>query len=266
MADQLLQLKEATKRLRPHRRRYLGVQPIEVGSIIGTDSRDGDFDREFRALRPELRERLRRVGEAFPDGGLPPITVEKLGDAYFVIDGHHRVALARQRGALAIDADVTELTARWHLSANADRSELVHAEQERLFMTESGLADVTPDVRIRFTRPVGYRQLLEAVKVHGYQLMLEAPHRLGRGQIALDWYSHVYLPAADALDGETLAGACPEATISDRFLWLVEQGRERSVEQGPRQVPELVRLIQEHAPARERARKLSRPSLRRRET
>src|SRR5215831_3284510 len=115
MADELLQLNEATDRLRPHRRRYLGVRPIQVGNIIGTDSRDGDFDREFRALKPELQERLRRVGEAFRDGDLPPITVEKLGDAYFVIDGHHRVALARQRGVLAIDADVTELTARWHL-------------------------------------------------------------------------------------------------------------------------------------------------------
>src|SRR5512133_873756 len=129
MAGQLLPLKDATDRLRPSRRRYLGARPIEVERIIGTDSRDGDFDREFRALKPHLRERRRALAAAFPHGDFPPIAAEKLGDAYFVIDGHHRVALARQMGMATIDAEVTELVARWHLTAAADLTELVHAEQ-----------------------------------------------------------------------------------------------------------------------------------------
>ena len=48
MADDLLTLRDATNRIRPLDRRYLGICPIEVERIIGTDSRGGDFDREFR--------------------------------------------------------------------------------------------------------------------------------------------------------------------------------------------------------------------------
>ncbi len=73
-----------------------------------------------------------------------------------MIDGHHRVAIARQLGMETIDAEVTELRARWHLPANADVVELLHAEQERIFMDESGLGRVRPEIQIRFSRPVGY--------------------------------------------------------------------------------------------------------------
>jgi ParB/Sulfiredoxin domain len=242
MATHLLALNDAIERLRPFRRRHLGVRAIEVRRIIGTDSRGSDFDREFRALRPDVRERRRRVAEAFADGDFPPITVEKLGDAYFVVDGHHRVAVARQRGVTEIDAVVTELTARWHLTADADCGELIHAEQERLFMTDSGLEDVLPDASFRFTHPVGYRQLLETIQIHGYRLMVGEQRSLKPDEIALDWYSQVYMPALQAIAGGDLKAACPDATVSDTFLWISEQQRTLSVEHGPQQLPEVIRL------------------------
>jgi ParB-like chromosome segregation protein Spo0J len=40
---------------------------------------------------------------------MPPIEVQELGGAYFVADGHHRIALARERKADFIDAEVTRL-------------------------------------------------------------------------------------------------------------------------------------------------------------
>jgi hypothetical protein len=46
-----------------------------VRRIIGTDSRGSDFDRELRELRPDVRERRRRVAQAFADEDFPPITV-----------------------------------------------------------------------------------------------------------------------------------------------------------------------------------------------
>jgi hypothetical protein len=239
MARDLLTLDEATERLRPFARRYLGIRPIRVESVVGTDSRGGDFDRDFRARRRDVRERRRRVHEAFPEGNFPPIQVYKLGDAYFVIDGHHRVALAREQRREWIDAEVIELTARWHLNPDADPLELVHAEQERLFMVESGLAEVRPDVQIRFSRAVGYRQLLETIQVHGYGLLVDAERPLNRSGIALDWYSRIYLPTVHQLEDIGLYEAlCPGATVSDRFLWAYEQRRELSVEHGPQQLAE----------------------------
>ena len=41
-----------------------------------------------------------------PAAVLPPISVVRIGDGYAVRDGHHRVSVARARGALTIDAAV----------------------------------------------------------------------------------------------------------------------------------------------------------------
>jgi hypothetical protein len=241
MARDLLALDEATERLRPFARRYVGIRPIRVDSVVGTDSRVGDFDRDFRARRRDVRERRRRVAAAFPDGNFPPILAYKLGDAYFVIDGHHRVALARQQRREFIDAEVTELTARWHLPADADPFELVHAEQERLFMAESGLADVRPDLRLRFSRAVGYRQLLETIKLHGYGLVVDEGRALDRSGIALDWYSRVYLPTVELVHDVRLDEICPGATDSDRFLWVHERRHELALDRGAEPLPDVAR-------------------------
>jgi hypothetical protein len=246
MARRLLELEHATDSLRPSRRRYLGVRPIEVASIIGTEGRGNDFDAVFSPLKPHLRERQRQLERAFPRADFGPISLEKLGDAYFVVDGHHRVSIARERGMITIDAEVTELTARWHLSGSANRDELHHAEQERLFMTDSGLGEVSPEARIRFTQAVGYRQLLEAIQVHGYQLMLDAQRPLARGEVAGHWYSNVYLPTIQLVAKKKLDGECQRATESDRFLWLWEQRHELSVEHGTGQLADVIRAVTRH--------------------
>jgi hypothetical protein len=237
----LLQLDEAIERLRPFARRYVGIRPIPVDQVVGTDSRGSDFDRDFLPRRPDVRERWRRVEQAFPDSGFPPIVVYQLGDAYFVIDGHHRVAVARRQGVETIDAEVTELEARWHLPADADIVELIHAEQERTFMEESGLAEARPEARMRFSRPVGYIELLETVQLHGYHRMLEAQQALPRAEIAEDWYATVYLPTIEAIHAERLDEVCPEVTDPDRFLWVWNRRRELIPEYGCQQLGETAR-------------------------
>ena len=39
---------------------------------------------------------------------LPPVSLYKIGDRYFVEDGNHRVSVARYHGVQAVEADVTE--------------------------------------------------------------------------------------------------------------------------------------------------------------
>jgi len=182
------------------------------------------------------------VEERFPSGDFPPIIAYKLGDAYFVVDGHHRVAAARRRRMRWIDAEVSEMTALWYLTADADRVELVHADQHRILMTESGLEHVLVEDCIRFSRTVGYRQLLENVQVHGYQLMLDAERPLARSEIALDWYENVYRPTMDVIHEEGLQGVCSGATDPDRFLWVWEQHRDYLVERPKEGLADSVRF------------------------
>jgi hypothetical protein len=83
-----------------------GIREIPLCAIRGTlePSRAGMFDGDFRPA-PAARSRWQRVWVAEHRGQtLPPIAVTRVGDAYAVRDGHHRVSVARARGALTIDA------------------------------------------------------------------------------------------------------------------------------------------------------------------
>jgi hypothetical protein len=243
MTALLLELDDAERRLRPNGASYLGVRPIPIARIVGTEGRANDFDRDFRPRRADVRARLRRIADAFPAGDFPPIVATKLGDAYFVVDGHHRVAVARRRGLEWIDAEITERRAAWPLSAAADPVELLHAEQERLFLERSRLGAARPGVRFRFSRPSGYAELLEHVRLHGYERLVAARRPIPVAELAADWYEHAYLPALEVIRDGGLAEACPEATDADRVLYLHQRHRELAVELGELALDDAGRLV-----------------------
>jgi hypothetical protein len=85
-----------------------GIRAIPLDAIAGTlePSRAEQFDPRFRPT-PIARTRWQRLWMAEQSGAvLPPISVVPVGDGYVLRDGHHRVSVARARGALAIDATV----------------------------------------------------------------------------------------------------------------------------------------------------------------
>jgi hypothetical protein len=225
--DRLLELDEVERRLKPFGRRYLGVRAIPLDALVGTDSRASSFTRDFRPLLASSRDRLRSLEAAFADGAFPPIVAVKLGETYFVIDGHHRTALARRGGAEWIDADVTELIAGVPLSAGADMLEVVLRELERIFLEDSGLAEARPDVRVPVSRPAHYLELLENIQVHGYHLMRGRGRVLENAEIAADWYDAIYTPTLVAIDhlhlGRTDRDARPPG---DLFLVLHRHRRD----------------------------------------
>ena len=85
-----------------------GVREIPIDAIHGTlePSRAAMFDGGFRPAG-RARSRWERVWLAEHQGAvLPPISVVAVDDGYAVRDGHHRVSVARARGAVSIDATV----------------------------------------------------------------------------------------------------------------------------------------------------------------
>jgi|SRR4051794_28339911 len=85
-----------------------GIREIPLEAIRGTlePSRATLFDGCFRPA-PAARTRWERVWLAEQRGAvLPPVSVVRVGDGYALRDGHHRVSVAKARGALSIDADV----------------------------------------------------------------------------------------------------------------------------------------------------------------
>ena len=87
--------------------RESGIREIELEKISATvePSRAAQFDRWFRPNGKRTRGRWERLWAAEQRGEiLPPISVIKVGCEYAVLDGHHRVSVARARGAVTIDA------------------------------------------------------------------------------------------------------------------------------------------------------------------
>jgi hypothetical protein len=95
-------------------RRPRGLQVVPVDQIVGTVRHPSQNTDDFMPL-PYLRGknwsgRWQRIQRAVRDlVMLPAVDLVKVGDEYYVADGHNRVAAALQAGAVAVDADVVEL-------------------------------------------------------------------------------------------------------------------------------------------------------------
>jgi len=89
--------------------RGLGSQMVRIDRIIGSEGRSTDFDDRFRPTQTETCARWYSVAKARVRGiALPPVTLIKIGDAYYVRDGHHRISVARAFGDKVIEAMVTD--------------------------------------------------------------------------------------------------------------------------------------------------------------
>ena len=92
----LLSFYEVTKLIKPSSQAYKGMQAIPVKKIIGSENRYHDFSSAFYPKNTSLRERWQSIDAARLDNvTLPPISVYKIGEWYFVRYGNHRVSVAR---------------------------------------------------------------------------------------------------------------------------------------------------------------------------
>lgn len=164
----------------PLRRRSLGLRTVEVGRIVGTVGRARELGPDFRPIRRRRddEDRLARIRKAMERGdNLPPVELYKLGFGYYVLDGHHRVAVARQLDMIEIDAEVTEFV------PIADPEAARTFAERRAFERSTGLTDVGA------AHPESYSRL---------GAMIEA-HRTEHGiydyrDAAQRWYGEVFRP------------------------------------------------------------------------
>ena len=87
---------------------YGGIRPVGLKKIKGSLGRTGDFDCDFNPLDSRLRSRWQSIAMAcLHSTGLKPVELIQVGDCYYVVDGHHRISVARALGRCAVDAEVT---------------------------------------------------------------------------------------------------------------------------------------------------------------
>jgi hypothetical protein len=98
-----------------------GVRTVETRKIVGSVGRAETLRSDFFYRRGRaMTDRFKRVGQALEQGvSLPPLELYKVtrqagsqpatpASEYYVLDGHHRVAMARKLGQDYFDAHVVE--------------------------------------------------------------------------------------------------------------------------------------------------------------
>jgi uncharacterized ParB-like nuclease family protein len=164
------------------------LEEVPLKKIVGSVGRYRDFNRAFLprghidAQRWTSIDRLRRQTD------LPPIDVFKIGDAYFVQDGNHRVSVARARGDATIRASVIEIPVRVPLGPETAPDDLILKSGYAEFLEKTSLDHTCPGQRIELTRPGGYRSLQQHVEVHQFYMGLRSRHYPTLPEAACDWY------------------------------------------------------------------------------
>ncbi|GAA0909507.1 chromosome partitioning protein ParB [Pseudonocardia zijingensis] len=197
--------------------RKLGLQVIDLDSIVGSVDRTRDFDRRFRPRSGRSRERWERLARAQRRGEpIPPIDVYRVGELHFVKDGHHRVSVAHALGLRTIEAYVTEVTTRIDATGISRRGDLISKDLRRVFLDRVPLPGPAL-ATILVTTPWSYAELSETVEAWGFRLMQQEGRFLDRETVARRWYAEEYRPVVRMMQQADLIG---DRTEAEAYLQL----------------------------------------------
>lgn len=223
--NELLSFYEVTKLIKPRLETYRGFMAIPIDRIIGSEGRYHDFTLAFYPRKDMLRSRWQSIDEAhLRNITLPPISVYKLGEYYFVRDGNHRVSVAKMQGVEFIDAEVVELDSQIVLEPGLTRAQLtkrvVNYERDR-FIEEYGFDSFMDMSLVKFSSPGMYPEIVNHILVHKYYINEGREEEISPEDAARSWYKKVFLPIVLEVRQEGLLRSFPGHTYGDLYLWIV---------------------------------------------
>lgn len=222
---ELLSYEDIREKLKVTNVRERGLQEIPVAKIVGSVGRYNDFTRSFLPKSDNSGERWARVKAATADlVGLSPIEVYQLGDAYFVIDGNHRVSIARQQNVPTISAYVTEVKTRVPLTADDDPNEIICKTRYAEFLERTNLDKLRPEADLLMTFCAQYSILLDHIDVHRYYMGLDFQRDVAYEEAVAHWYDAVYMPVVAMIREQGIIRNFPERTEADMY-WLLAEHR-----------------------------------------
>lgn len=205
---------------------YRGVQTVRVEQITGSLNRYHEFDRVFLPASDKLAERWQSVNRAFyQEISLPPVVLYKVGEVYFVVDGHHRVSVARQQGQIFIEAEVRECATRVNLTPNLRLEDLEILGNKVNFLERTSLDSLRPDANIKVTIPDGFDRMLEHIAVHRYFMGLDWKRDISEQEAITHWYDNVYVPVVNVVRDTDILKDFPRKTEGDLYLWVLDHQR-----------------------------------------
>lgn len=239
--NQLLSFDDIKEKLRVGGPIYRGIKTVRIDQIVGSLNRYQDFDSAFLPVQDKTADRWQRVDLAFyKDISLPPVVLYKIGQVYFVVDGHHRVSVAREQGQEFIEAEVRECATRVNVTIENLRPEDIEILSEKVdFMERTSLDKLYPEANIKITIPGGFDRILEHIAVHHYFMGIDNQRPISEEEAVTHWYDHVYLPIVEVIRQSKILEEFPDKTEADLYLWVLDHQHYLAEEEGrPLKPPE----------------------------
>ena len=222
-SNELLPFEQVREQLPFRGQRYIGMHEVPVDKIVGSMGRYRDFDRAFLPRQQRTRGRWINIDKAhYADVILPPVELYKMGEIYFVIDGNHRVSVARERGQKEVDAHVIEIDTSVEITADMDLTELELKAGYARFIEQTHFPEACPGVEIELTLPGEYERLLEHINVHRWYLGEQRKQEVPYDQAVSSWCKNVYTPLVEMIEQQGILKKFPGRTAADLYLWLIE--------------------------------------------
>ncbi len=231
----LLSFEDLQHSLRLAQNTYRGLQVVPLDKIVGSVGRYHDFTRTFLPLIESDGPRWQRIAELQMDTGLPPIELYKVGEAYFVKDGNHRVSVARQFGATEIEAYVWEYeTPVRGVAADGQVDDFIAKAEYRAFLDRTHLDITRPEQEIVLTEPGMYPSLELEIELFRENLQQIDSEPRTYPDAAAAWYDMVYTLAVDVIRESGALDIFPGRTEADLYVWVARHRKELEDQYGQR--------------------------------
>ena len=217
---------------------YRGVQTVSVDQIVGSLNRYHQFDRAFLPTQDDTSGRWQKIDRAFyEDVHLPPIVLYKVGQVYFVVDGHHRVSVAREQGQLFIEAEVRECATRVNITSDLKPEDLEILGDKVNFLERTQLDRLRPQANVKLTIPDGFERMLEHIAVHRYFMGLDLKRDISEEEAVTHWYDTVYMPIIEVIRSSEILKEFPGKLEADLYLWVLDHQHYLHREEGQPLLP-----------------------------
>jgi DNA-binding Lrp family transcriptional regulator len=190
--------------------RDLGTRPVRLDKIIGSVGRYHDFDSTFQLKGHLPHEKLENVKKMMREAKpLPPVELYRLRDEYYVLDGHHRVAAAKEFGFTEIEARIVQV-----IQADDTLASALGRERGD-FNEKANLPEL-----IELTEVGRYGHLERQILKHQGFLEQERGSSVSFHGAALDWYKTIYLPLVTVIKKGNLIESFPNRTLADLYVYI----------------------------------------------
>ena len=221
---ELMSFDDVKAHLHLHGGIYKGLQNIPIDRIAGSVNKHYEFTRHFFPKKRINEDRWSRVyAKTTGMMGVPPIELYKVDDVYFVVDGNHRVSIARQMGNKTIEAYVTEFPTNVDIEPEMTDKDIVSAVAQSKFLEATNLQETRPEAKnIRLSHAEHFAEVMKHIHIYQYSLEDERDAVVTVREAAVAWFDNVYIPIVTLIRKYKLLQDISGKTEGDLYLWLVD--------------------------------------------